>query len=190
MDGMEAKNKLENLDETKGIPIIALSAVLNEEDITSPFDGFLKKPVSKESLIFEMSKFLKFKRNPNSLNKEKMIPDNIGFKNASQKLIPEFKLDLNMLEDFEKNSEELKALREEMSKACKSMDIESIENLFDYLKLNKNSPVLIIIENWIAWVNDIFQSFDMNKLSIELKKGLESIDNKVESEEKKKEKKT
>ena len=57
MDGMEAKKKLELLEETKNIPIIALSAVLSEEDIISPFDGFLKSLLVKKNLLRKFQNF-------------------------------------------------------------------------------------------------------------------------------------
>ena len=183
MDGMEAKKKLELLEETKNIPIIALSAVLSEEDIISPFDGFLKKPVSKEKLIEEISKFLNFKileKNPHkvsSLLKETKLEDN--------KRKNEIKLELEQLAHFEKDREELRNLRTKISIALKSMDIESIEKLIDYFKEKKDTPSFIPLNDWFDQIDKVFQSFDMNNLSVKLKEGLESIDQKIKIQEKK-----
>ena len=52
------------IKEDNKIPIIALTASIMQEDLKklegSQFDGYLRKPVSKNELIKELSKFLRF----------------------------------------------------------------------------------------------------------------------------------
>ena len=97
----------------------------------------------------------------------------------------EIKLELEHLAHFEKDREELRNLRTKISIALKSMDIESIEKLIDYFKEKKDTPSIIPLNDWFDQIDKVFQSFDMNNLSVKLKEGLESIDQKIKIQEKK-----
>jgi len=62
MDGREAAEKLKSDDDTKDIPIIAVTATAMkdaEEEISGLCDGYSKKPVKKADVIAELTRFLK-----------------------------------------------------------------------------------------------------------------------------------
>jgi len=61
MDGRETRLRLKNMEETKRIPLIALSAssLLNSQaELKSLFDGFADKPLNRVRLFSELSRFL------------------------------------------------------------------------------------------------------------------------------------
>ncbi|MBF0280404.1 MAG: PAS domain S-box protein [SAR324 cluster bacterium] len=61
MDGYNATMELKNEQETKNIPVIALtaSAMLQSEEVVSKIcDGYLRKPVNQEELVAELTNFL------------------------------------------------------------------------------------------------------------------------------------
>jgi len=61
MDGRETRLRLKNMEETKHIPLIALSAssLLNSQaELKSLFDGFADKPLNRTRLFTELSRFL------------------------------------------------------------------------------------------------------------------------------------
>jgi len=63
MDGREATEIIKAGDDTKDIPVIAVTASAMrdaEEDISSLCNGYLRKPVKKADLIAEMTRFLKY----------------------------------------------------------------------------------------------------------------------------------
>jgi two-component system sensor histidine kinase EvgS len=63
INGYEATEIIKSREETKSIPVIALTAstIQSEtEKINSTFNGYLRKPVQKKSLINEMVKFLPY----------------------------------------------------------------------------------------------------------------------------------
>ncbi len=64
MDGYEAAKILREREETADIKIIAITAYSLKEEINKirkNFDGFLRKPVSRRSLVNEIKKFLPYK---------------------------------------------------------------------------------------------------------------------------------
>jgi len=61
MGGRKATQNIKANDETKDIPIIAVTAAAmkdDEEEIRYLCDGYLKKPLSKDALIAELTRFL------------------------------------------------------------------------------------------------------------------------------------
>ena len=63
MDGYEASRRLKESDATRNIPIIAVTASAlkqDEQEIRRYCDSYLTKPVSQESLLNEVKKFLKY----------------------------------------------------------------------------------------------------------------------------------
>ncbi len=62
MDGREAVQKIKSSSETGDIPIVAVTAAamkVDEKEINSLCDGYLRKPVRKEELVAELARFLK-----------------------------------------------------------------------------------------------------------------------------------
>ncbi len=64
MDGYEATRQIKGNEETKHIPVVALTALAMKEDkekiMQSGFDGYLKKPVQKSDLFGELSRFIPY----------------------------------------------------------------------------------------------------------------------------------
>ncbi|MCP4130155.1 MAG: response regulator, partial [bacterium] len=64
MDGFEAAQILKNDDALKAIPIVAVTASVMEENekmvLETGFDGYLKKPISKQDLLSELIRFLTY----------------------------------------------------------------------------------------------------------------------------------
>ncbi len=63
MDGMEAANKIKSSDDTKNIPVIALTAYAmkeNKNNILKVCDGFLAKPITKNKLVKELAGVLPY----------------------------------------------------------------------------------------------------------------------------------
>jgi two-component system sensor histidine kinase EvgS len=61
-DGYEATKILKTGDDTKEIPIIAVTAAAmkdDEKEINALCDGYLRKPVGKDELIAVLTRFLK-----------------------------------------------------------------------------------------------------------------------------------
>jgi CheY-like chemotaxis protein len=61
MDGRETRLRLKSMEETKNIPLIALSAssLLNSQaELKALFDGFADKPLNRARLFTELSRFL------------------------------------------------------------------------------------------------------------------------------------
>ena len=70
LDGYEATKQLKEQDETKAIPVIALTALAMKEQerkYSEIFDAYLKKPMDEEELILCLMKFLP---NANTEHKE------------------------------------------------------------------------------------------------------------------------
>jgi PAS domain S-box-containing protein len=66
--GYEATEIIKNREETANVPIVALTASTMKSDIerlNALFDGYLRKPVQKKSLINELLKFLPFEHRIN-----------------------------------------------------------------------------------------------------------------------------
>lgn len=62
MDGVEAARIIRDDAETMGIPIVAATATAmkgDESHINALFDGYLKKPIKKDVLIDDLTRFLK-----------------------------------------------------------------------------------------------------------------------------------
>jgi signal transduction histidine kinase/CheY-like chemotaxis protein len=61
MDGREARLQLKSMEETRDIPLIAISAssLLNSQaELKSLFDGFADKPLNRSRLFLELARFL------------------------------------------------------------------------------------------------------------------------------------
>ena len=64
MDGYEASEIMNNDSELQDIPVVAItaSALKQDEDIISKLcDGYLRKPISKSVLVYELMRFLPHK---------------------------------------------------------------------------------------------------------------------------------
>jgi len=111
MNGHEATLSLKQLEETKHIPVVALTASVfkhQEDEINQIVDGFLRKPVSRKNLINELAKYLEH----DNLDSEPII-------NISQPTPTKIEIPV-----------EEKLLSEVASHSKHEIIIESLQNIF------------------------------------------------------------
>ncbi len=96
MNGVQAISKLRQSDETKPIPIIALTAYAMKEQTRSLekiTNGYLKKPVSKQDLINMIARFLKNEQNQSAQDitsdKQKSLIDRMKEYMEKKEKLPE-----------------------------------------------------------------------------------------------------
>ena len=85
MDGREARLQIRNAEETKHIPLVAISAssLLNSQaELKSLFDGFADKPLNRSRLFIELARFL-----PSAERKAVPVTANIDFAPAPQESV-------------------------------------------------------------------------------------------------------
>jgi signal transduction histidine kinase/CheY-like chemotaxis protein len=149
MSGLEAAEILDNDEELKDIPVIAVTASAMKEDeavISRLCDSYLKKPVSKTGLILEVMKFLS-----HTVEKEIAIESPEA---AEERISPELaeiiksklpycnelseKMIINKIEDFAKEMKELGTKHnfnnlvdwgEELYSSAITFDIEEIKQI-------------------------------------------------------------
>lgn len=67
LDGYEATKRIKTMEETKDIPIIALTSYAmvgdREEALNVGCDGYIEKPINPETIIAEIKKYLKKNEN-------------------------------------------------------------------------------------------------------------------------------
>ena len=94
MDGYHATRLIK---EFSSVPVIALTASIMQDELQKlegeRFNGYLRKPVSKEELFIEVSKYIKYKSSDVSEVEEKIsIPVEDDLKNFLDNLRPEIEL--------------------------------------------------------------------------------------------------
>jgi len=118
ISGYEATRQLRHISSTKNIPIIALTASTmrsEQEKLSELFDGYLRKPVQKKSLINELVKFL-----PHEVQDAPISPD------QTDKSSPE-KMALNLNDEIIKSFQ--KSFSEEIINQTEMIIIDDLERL-------------------------------------------------------------
>ncbi|MCP4297966.1 MAG: response regulator [Proteobacteria bacterium] len=87
MDGYEVTHILKNDDQTRHIPVVAVTASVSEVKLEDPvrfgFSGYLRKPVSRTILFKEVGRFIKYNTEPQNVE----LPDTVPADASS--LLPE-----------------------------------------------------------------------------------------------------
>jgi signal transduction histidine kinase/CheY-like chemotaxis protein len=99
MDGRSAHATLKSEDLTKKIPLIAVTAsslLDSQEELKQDFDGFASKPISRERLYLELSKFLPVQ---STAPTGKPVPEEPAAEIAHAREWPELKVELEELRD-------------------------------------------------------------------------------------------
>ncbi len=152
MDGYETVHILNNDDELKKIPLIAVtaSAMTKDEIVISKIcDGYLKKPVNKADIVQEIMKFL-----PHSIKKNKITDI------SKDKKIPN--LSLKVLKSFPELLKILGNENERCKTIAKIMAIDKIENFAqDIQKLAKKFHCQSL-EKWGNELNMATSNFQIN----------------------------
>ncbi len=166
MDGYEATKKLKEDENYKEIPIIAVTAsTLKTEESKAKAagcDGFIRKPVSNESLMEELKKFIPPKE---TIKKEEEIEEK-----EIIELTEEVKARLPEL---------LKILKDEMIEKCEKVKTNFvIGEIEDFGEKIRNLGEEYQIEFILKWADKLLaetQSFDIGKIQISLNKFSELI---------------
>ena len=173
MDGYEAIQIIKKDPLLKDIPVIAITASVMGKDMQKikeyKFDGYLRKPVAYDELIFEMTKFLTYNSYEMKTDEKVQITKNnykylpktiktleekylISWKEIKDmgdfSLIEKFALNLENLADKNQNNL-LKNYAKELKTNCESFDIERIDfmmNSFPNL-IEKLKNILKKVEN-------------------------------------------
>lgn len=161
MDGREASRIIKSLDKIKDIPIIALTAsvhALESERLKVYFEGFLTKPISKNTLIDELMKFLKYEHI--EAKKSEKVKDKILIEG-----------DRRLIEHFEVHREQLINLfLKRANDLQEGLDIEEmslfIAELGKYIEENN----LVLLSSLHENLNNQLGIFDLDGLSLSLKK--------------------
>ncbi|AXX93010.1 hypothetical protein CPU12_07315 [Malaciobacter molluscorum LMG 25693] len=171
MNGYEATTLLKSNKKTSSIPIIALTASVMGKDLQKVesygFNGYLRKPIIINDLLSELSKFLEFKFDTNTI--EKLCKDDKFISN--EKLI----ILIRKLEELEIKLNSIKS----------KGDFILIESFCDDL-INLNIDFeLIVINEYTNELKKYIDSFDIEKVDYLLNNYsnvIENIKNKMESQ--------
>ncbi|MBG07639.1 MAG: hypothetical protein CME68_02710 [Halobacteriovoraceae bacterium] len=175
MDGYLAAKKLGSIQETKDIPIIALSAAIEKEEAKGNFIGFLQKPIKKVELLKEMSKHLECEiTNKRSGDKEVFSPTkSIQGNQASFTL-------MNDLSSIKAHKETLIKLRFFFQRAIEIMDIEVLERgSLSFLKELEETE-LSHLKPWFLELNQETKLFKIKEIETRLTHAIEIIDKTLE----------
>jgi PAS domain S-box-containing protein len=155
MDGYEACKIIKENDNTKHIPIIALTAstlTAEHEKIKENFDGFLRKPVKKMSLLEEMMKYLPYNISDIESKSIKLLSDKYSGDIIDDKIKEIFR------NEFFEEIDELKEL----------MIIDNFEGfikkIINFAKTHNSELISRHIDELKNYVDD----FDFEKVGIKL----------------------
>lgn len=170
MDGEEAFDKIKGMDETKDIPIIAITAAAFEEKeemrLREKFDGFVHKPVTKKLVLDEIAKFIK---------KEEKVKKPATKSDSFKEITKE---QLTLLPQI---IDELKTLKEqEWTKLLKRQPIKQVSAFAERIADIGNKYGLNRIE---SYGNNLLQSIEAFNIE-KMRENLEEFPRLIESLEK------
>ena len=152
MDGIEAYKKLKADENTKHIPVIALTASVFEGKSSSAddqlFDGFLAKPISVRQLMDELKKYLTVQAPAEDKEAEPVLPAPEPSAAMPDDLIV-------ML------TGDLLPLCEKLSAALKISNAKKLAALLDSIGKQHKQPVL---SDYAKNIMDAIESFDIESL--------------------------
>ncbi len=163
--GYEATEIIKKRAETAHIPIVALTASTMKSDIerlNTLFDGYLRKPIQKRSLINEIIKFLPFERSEKdaakALDDSKMNTpiESYDIKAEVKKL---FRDEFYQEIDNQVNSmivDNLEALADKLTDFAQQYNVGQLLNKTDELKESIESFDIARIQNCLNSINSIF----------------------------------
>jgi len=152
MDGFKAASILKETPETSTVKIIAITAYsFNRESskINSVFDGYLRKPVSKISIISELMKYLKYikKEESGGIYKEKTL------------LFDEIKFPLECLDELKEKI--IPGLEEAINGLIIEEVISFVNNLYEFCAINKIDSM----RNYLDEIKKYAESFKVEALT-------------------------
>jgi len=156
MDGYEAAKLIKEYD--KSIPIVALTASVMQgtfENKTSEyFDGYLRKPVLKQELFVEMSRFLPHKKVQKEQHKELHLTLSSQMKNNEAAL----------LDTLSKN---ISSLNEQALKSHNFNDIKAFTKELEDVAQKYN---IDIFQKYTQELNEAIAAFDITQIGVLLHK--------------------
>ncbi len=163
--GYEATEIIKKRAETAHIPIVALTASTMKSDIerlNTLFDGYLRKPVQKRSLINEIIKFLPFERIEKDAAKtlvDSKIYDTIENFEIKAEVKKIFRDEFYQEIDNQVNSmivDNLEALADKLTDFAQQYNVGQLLNKTDELKESIESFDIARIQNCLNSINSIF----------------------------------
>ena len=157
VDGYTATKHIKENEETKKIPVIAITAAAmktSEKEIRNVCDAYLKKPITESELLNELIKFLPAKVS----KKAAPIAENTSQETAQ-----------NILSIFSnKLSNEILAISERR-------EITELHELVDRLnKISIDNPSHIL-KPWVESINNALNDFDMELVQAQLNAVVDTI---------------
>ena len=152
MDGFTASKMIKENPGTKHIPIIAITAAAmktTEAEVRELCDGYLKKPVSENHLIAEISRFLKAEK----VIKNAIESEDNSCKNAGQIL--------GLLST---------ELVNQILTASEKRELTDLHGIIKKIKTIQDAYPSTIIDDWLKSIIEHMDNFDMDKVQEELEK--------------------
>jgi PAS domain S-box-containing protein len=165
MNGYEATELIKKAKESAHIPIVALTASTMRSEIQKledMFDGYLRKPVQKKSLINEIVKFLPFDKSKRQQTESLAKPDieeNLQPAEIPDHLKKSFRNEFFSEIENQRNYmiiDELEALADRLSEFAYSHNIKQLKSQTDDLKSFIESFDFDKIQNCLITINHLF----------------------------------
>ncbi|MFP4289495.1 MAG: PAS domain S-box protein [Bacteroidales bacterium] len=166
MNGYEATQIIKNDAQTSHIPVVALTASTMHSEldkINNIFDGYLRKPIQKKSLVNEMTRFLKFSKTEHLQRTPTPEDDtllNFTETDITEELRQEF---LKLFEDRINRQidfatlDELEVLKNELSDFSDDQKVLPLKILTDDLAMHFDSFDFDKVQHCLSRVMELFE---------------------------------
>jgi CheY-like chemotaxis protein len=162
MDGFEATKRIKEDQDTRQIPVIALTAAAmkqTEEEIKKLCDGYLSKPISKVEMITEMMKFL---------DHTVMEEENLDERTAETEYGDEESIEILSYKSIENLTEFVDKLELEIQPVWEGLkDSFVITDISEFTEKVKILSLKYDYSPFISWVNLLekrIKTFDIEKI--------------------------
>ncbi|MCM8527439.1 MAG: ATP-binding protein [Lentisphaeraceae bacterium] len=165
MGGIQAASIIQNIQSDKKIPIIFItaSAMINEYDQNKIFcDSLLSKPVKRNELLVEISKYLSHSETSKPAASEE----------SHETIDPKF----NLIDDNELLSLLTKETKALQNKALSTLQLSHIQDFYDAMINIEDSYDNTLINEYMVTFKESFNNYDMKSVEVMLTKYDELLD--------------
>ncbi len=159
MDGLTATRIIKSSEKTKHIPVIALTAaihILGEQQENGLFNGYLSKPIGKNTLLKELMKFL--------VHDKAQILDDAGANKISVTIADD---------DYEKMKQQAPYLTEHVAARIITltdvMDLKEMNAFIEDLKSFAHTHQINFLTEIVNLLGEFLEIFDVDSLNNQLK---------------------
>ena len=151
LDGIEATKQIKSNKLTKDIAVVALTASIRAKeikDLKELFNGYITKPVSNDTLVSELKKYLSFD------TKKQIVDEKVNNLtiSISKDIVDSFKY------EFDQN---IKASWNKASQGCSLEDISEFSNILNsFAKNNKQ----VSLEEYTNKIDEAVESFEIEAI--------------------------